>query len=75
MRSPRWTRPERAAAAGVERFIVTTLAVDVHARRLLTRVAEPIGEHDQDGVIETTARLRVPARGHPTAPDTPRTPR
>ena len=52
---------ERAAAAGVERFILTTLAVDAPARRLLTRVAEPIGEHDQDGVIETIARLRPPA--------------
>jgi GNAT superfamily N-acetyltransferase len=48
----------RARAAGVERFIVTTLAVDTHARRLLTRVADPIGEHDHDGIIETTARLR-----------------
>ena len=61
----------RARAAGVERFIVTTLAVDARARRLLTRVAEPIGERDQDGVIETTARLRPPARQHPSNPDTP----
>ena len=55
----------RARAAGVERLIVTTLAVDARARRLLTRVAEPIGERDQDGVIETTARLRPPASQHP----------
>ena len=61
----------RARAAGVERFIVTTLAVDARARRLLTRVAEPIGERDHDGVIETTARLRPPARQHPSNPDTP----
>ena len=61
----------RARAAGVERFIVTTLAVDAPARRLLTRVAEPIGERDQDGVIETTARLRPPASQHPSNPDSP----
>ena len=61
----------RARAAGVERFIVTTLAVDARARRLLTRVAEPIGERDQDGVIETTARLRPPASQHPSNPDGP----
>jgi hypothetical protein len=42
----------------VERFIVMTLAVDTRARLLLTRVADPIGEHDHDGIIETTARLR-----------------
>jgi len=59
---------DRALEAGVERFILTTLAVDAPARRLLTRVAEPIGERDQDGVIETTARLRAPTRRHPTAP-------
>jgi GNAT superfamily N-acetyltransferase len=64
---------ERAHAAGVERFIVTTLAVDAPARRLLTRVAEPISERDQDGLIETTARLRPPARPHPSNPDTPHT--
>jgi acetyltransferase len=51
---------ERARAAGVERFIGTTLAVDASARRLLTRVADPISEHDRDGIIETTARLRPP---------------
>jgi GNAT superfamily N-acetyltransferase len=48
----------RAREAGVERFIVATLAVDAPARRLLTRVADPIGERDENGVIETTARLR-----------------
>jgi GNAT superfamily N-acetyltransferase len=49
----------KARAAGVERFIATSLAVDSHARKLLNRVAEPIGEHDENGVIETTARLRL----------------
>jgi acetyltransferase len=49
---------ERAGAAGVQRLIATTLAADPHARRLLTRVAEPIGERDHDGLIETTVRLR-----------------
>jgi protein lysine acetyltransferase len=48
----------KARAAGVERFIATSLAVDRHARQLLARVAEPIGERDENGVIETTARLR-----------------
>lgn len=48
----------KARAAGVQRFIATSLAVDTHARQLLTRVAEPIGERDENGVIETTARLR-----------------
>ena len=51
---------ERARAAGVERFIGTTLAVDASARRLLTRVADTISEHDHDGIIETTARLHPP---------------
>jgi GNAT superfamily N-acetyltransferase len=50
----------RARAAGVERFILTTLAVDAPARRLITRVAEPIRERDEDGLIETTAELRRP---------------
>jgi hypothetical protein len=45
----------------VERFIATSLAVDSHARRLLVRVADPITERDEDGAIETTARLRPPA--------------
>ena len=54
----------RARKAGVERFILTTLAVDTHAPRLLTRVADPIGERDHDGIIETTARLR-PLRDEP----------
>jgi GNAT superfamily N-acetyltransferase len=48
----------RARAAGVERFIATSLAVDTHARQLLIRVAEPIAERDENGLIETTARLR-----------------
>jgi GNAT superfamily N-acetyltransferase len=51
----------RAREAGVERFIATSLAVDSHARRLLVRVADPIAERDEDGVVETTARLRPPA--------------
>lgn len=50
----------RARAAGVERFIATTLAVDAHTRTLLERVADPIGERDVDGLIESTARLRAP---------------
>jgi hypothetical protein len=45
----------------VERFIATSQAVDSHARRLLVRVADPIAERDEDGVVETTARLRPPA--------------
>jgi RimJ/RimL family protein N-acetyltransferase len=54
----------RARAAGVERFIATTLAVDTRARRLITRVADPIREHDAGGVIETTATLRSHAPAH-----------
>ena len=50
----------RARAAGVQRLIATTLAVDGRARRMLTRVADPIAERDHDGLIETTARLRTP---------------
>lgn len=53
----------RARAAGVERLVATTLAVDARARRLLTRVADPIAEHDAGGVIETTAVLRSQAAG------------
>jgi GNAT superfamily N-acetyltransferase len=49
---------ERARAAGVQNLIATTLAADPQARRLLTRVAGPIGERDHDGPIETTVRLR-----------------
>jgi RimJ/RimL family protein N-acetyltransferase len=64
----------RANEAGVQHFIVTTLAVDAPARRLLTRVAEPIGERDEDGVIETTARLRPPPREQPGDADTEHAP-
>jgi RimJ/RimL family protein N-acetyltransferase len=48
----------RARAAGVQRFIATSIAGDAFARRLLGRVADPVAEHDEDGLIVTTARLR-----------------
>jgi GNAT superfamily N-acetyltransferase len=48
----------RARAAGVERFIATSLTVDAPARSQLTRGAEPIAAHERDGLTETVARLR-----------------
>jgi RimJ/RimL family protein N-acetyltransferase len=58
----------RARAAGVECFVATTLAVDTHARRLLTRVAEATAERDHDGIMETTARLTPPPGADPGTP-------
>jgi GNAT superfamily N-acetyltransferase len=49
----------RARAAGVQRFIFTTLAADEHARRFITRVCDPLDERDHDGIVETVARLRA----------------
>ena len=54
----------RARTAGVQRFIATMIAGDTRARRLLVRVAEPIGECDHDGLVRITARLRAPADDH-----------
>ena len=51
---------QRALAAGVDRFIATTLGTDYRARRILLRVADPVDARDHDGIIETTARLRAP---------------
>jgi protein lysine acetyltransferase len=51
----------RARTAGVQRFIATMIAGDTRARRLLARVADPIGERDHDGLVQITARLREPA--------------
>ena len=52
----------RARAAGVRRFIATSIAGDTVARRLLIRVADPVDEHDEDGIIVTTAVLRPSVR-------------
>jgi len=48
----------RARAVGVERVTATTLIGNEAARRLLARVADPISEHRDGGIMEITARLR-----------------
>jgi len=48
----------RARAAGVERFTARLLIGNHAARRLLERVAEPIGEREDGGTVRVTARLR-----------------
>jgi RimJ/RimL family protein N-acetyltransferase len=49
---------DRARAADVERFTARLLIGNHAARRLLERVAEPIGEREDGGTVRVTARLR-----------------
>lgn len=51
----------RALAVGIKRVTATTLVGNESARRLLARVADPISEHRDGGIIEITARLRKAA--------------
>jgi protein lysine acetyltransferase len=50
----------RARASGVQRFVAKMIPGDTRARRLLERVATPIGERDTGGIVEITAQLREP---------------
>ena len=48
----------RARAVGIKRFTATTLVGSEDARRLLAHVADPVSEHSEGGIVETTAHLR-----------------
>ena len=46
----------------MQRFIAPSIADDAVALRLLDRVADPVDEHDEDGLTVTTALLRPSVR-------------